>query len=271
MCLCYVWCKSCTYLAPKLILSPNGPKWDSTWPTPPRSFHQVDPKQFLSMLYVRHKPCIYLGSRLTLSPNGLNWASNWASAPRSTIRCIQKRFLGRWYVWRKPCTYLASTLTWSLNTRFHMTHVALVFHQVRPKQFLSLWYGQRKPCTYLASRLALSLLLQKKISTISNGQNWASTWSLSPRSTIGCVQNDFWVYGMFGANHAPIFHWHKDFLQMDQNEIPHDPRHLEVPLCVSITISKPMVPLVQTLPLSCVKISTISKWTESSFHLNLVT
>jgi hypothetical protein len=27
-----------TYLASSLALSPNGPKWDSTWPTSPRSF-----------------------------------------------------------------------------------------------------------------------------------------------------------------------------------------------------------------------------------------
>jgi hypothetical protein len=37
--------------------------------------------------------------------------------------------------------------------------------------------------------------------------NWpkgASTWPMSCRSTIGCIQNDFPAYGMFGANHAPI-------------------------------------------------------------------
>jgi hypothetical protein len=52
---------------------------------------------------------------------------------------------------------------------------------------------------------------------------------------------------------------------------PNDPRHLWVPLVVSITISEPMVCSVQILHLSCVKISTIPKWTESSFHLSLVT
>jgi hypothetical protein len=36
-------------------------------------------------------------------------------------------------------------------------------------------------CTYLASRLPLS----------TNTQNQAYTWASSPRSTIGCVQNDF--------------------------------------------------------------------------------
>jgi hypothetical protein len=39
-----------------------------------------------------------------------------------------------------------------------------------------------------------------------------STWSepdpLPSLSTIGCVQYDFWAYGTFGANHAPILHRH---------------------------------------------------------------
>jgi hypothetical protein len=46
---------------------------------------------------------------------------------------------------------------------------------------------------------------------------------------------------------------------MDRNEIPHDPRHLGVPSGDSKTIFKPMVCLAQTMHLSYVKISTISK------------
>jgi hypothetical protein len=99
--------------------------------------------------------------------------------------------------------------------RFHMTHVTFEFHRVRPKQFMRLWYVRHKPCTYLASRLALS----------PNGLNRASTWASSPRSTIGCIQNDFWACGMFVGYRAP----------------------------------------------TCIKISTISKWSESSIHLSLVT
>jgi hypothetical protein len=51
-------------------------------------------------------------------------------------------------------------------------------------------------CNYLASRLALS----------PNGPKRASTWASSPRSIIGCIQNNFWAYGTFGANRAPILH-----------------------------------------------------------------
>ena len=50
------------------------------------------------------------------------------------------------------------------------------------------------------------------------------------------------------------------YLQMDQNELPLDPRHLEVPLGSSKPIFVPMVCLVQTLHLSCVKITLSSNW-----------
>jgi hypothetical protein len=49
------------------------------------------------------------------------------------------------------------------------------------------------------------------------------------------------------------------------------PTHLGVPLGAFKTISEPMVRLAQTAHLSCIKISTISKWTQTSFHLSLVT
>ena len=40
---------------------------------------------------------------------------------------------------------------------------------------------------------------------------------------------------------------------------------------MSKMISEPVVRLAQTVHLSCVKISTISKWTEMSYDLSLVT
>jgi hypothetical protein len=210
-------------------------------------FHLVCPKRFLRLWYVRHKPCTYLASRLALYSNGLNRASTWASSlgvPSGASKTIYMPMVIRC----KPCTYLASRLAlyqmnWvkhllelrhlgvlsgasktisepmvclaqtmhrsftDTNTifkwtkiRFHMTHVTLDFHRVRPKWFLRLWFVRHKLCTYLASRLALSL----------NGPNRASTWALSPRSTIECVQNDCWAYGIFGAKRALILRqvWH---------------------------------------------------------------
>jgi hypothetical protein len=58
---------------------------------------------------------------------------------------------------------------------------------------------------------------------------------------------------------------------MDQNEIPNDPRNLGVPSDVSKMISESTVCLAKTVHLSWVKISTISKRSETSFHLNVVT
>jgi hypothetical protein len=58
---------------------------------------------------------------------------------------------------------------------------------------------------------------------------------------------------------------------MVQIEIPHDPHHLGDPSAGSKMIFKPMARSVETMYLSCVKISTMSKRTESSFHLTLLT
>jgi hypothetical protein len=58
---------------------------------------------------------------------------------------------------------------------------------------------------------------------------------------------------------------------MDQNEIPNDTRHQGLPSAVSKMVYVAMFRLAQTMYLSCVKITTISKRTEMSFHLSLAT
>jgi hypothetical protein len=60
-------------------------------------------------------------------------------------------------------------------------------------------------------------------------------------------------------------------LQMDRNDIPHDPGYLGVLSGVSKMIFEHVVRSVQTVHLSCVQNSTISKRTEMSIHLSLVT
>jgi hypothetical protein len=127
-----------------------------------------------------------------------------------------------------------------IKTRIDMTHVIKQFHRAPAEQFLSPWHVRHKPCTYLAPTLTLSpngLPLEpchlgvpsgasKKISeptvhlvqsvhlsctdtnTVSKWTNTTFTWALSTRSTIGCIRNVFWAYGMFGANRAPILHQH---------------------------------------------------------------
>jgi hypothetical protein len=216
-----LWRKPCTYLAPKLTLSPNGPKWDSTRPRDlgvssgackmisepmvcstqtvhlscvkistvskrtemsfhvsliTSEYHWVHLKNFLSLWYVRRKLCTYLAARLALSPNGPKWASTCALSSSNFIGCIQNNFLA-YGTFAEPA-HLSCTYT---NTVSKRTEMRFEFHPVCPKQFLSLWYVQRKPCTYCASRLALS----------PNGPQRVFTWALSPRSTIGCIQNDF--------------------------------------------------------------------------------
>jgi hypothetical protein len=86
-----------------------------------------------------------------------------------------------------------------------------------------------------------------------------------------CAQKDFRACGTFGASSAPILHWNKQYIHTDWNEIPHDPNHLGVSSGACKTISEPMVCSVQTVHLSSVKISTISKRTEMSFCLSLIT
>jgi hypothetical protein len=86
-----------------------------------------------------------------------------------------------------------------------------------------------------------------------------------------CVQNDIRACGTFGTNSAPILHRHEHSPQMNRIDIPHDTRHLGVSSGVRKMISKPMVCLVQTVHLSCVKISTILKRTKMSFCLSLIT
>jgi hypothetical protein len=82
------------------------------------------------------------------------------------------------------------------------------------KWFLSLWYVWRKPYTYLAPILTLSSNGLKRDSTrptlilSPNGPKRDYTWHTSPRSSIGCIPNDFQAYGTFGANRGPNLHRH---------------------------------------------------------------
>jgi hypothetical protein len=61
------------------------------------------------------------------------------------------------------------------------------------------------------------------------------------------------------------------YLQTDQNGLPLEHHHLGVLLGVSKTISEPMLRSTQTVHQPSVKISTISKWIETSFHSSIIT
>jgi hypothetical protein len=198
----------------------------------------------------------------------------------------------------QSCVKICTISKWTKRS-FYFSLVYQECHRVRPKQFLSLYYVWCKLCTYLAPTLTLSLNEPKR----------DFTWHYG--SSIGCIQNDFWAYGTFYANCAPILHRHWHYLQTGRNEIPdnprhlgvlsgasktisephvrlaqtvhlsciqtdqngirYDPRHVGLPYSVSEMISEPMVRMAQTVHLSCVKITTRSKWTKTSCYLSLVT
>jgi hypothetical protein len=168
--------------------------------------------------------------------------------PSGVCKTISKPMIRLAQTMQLSCTN-TNDLSKQIKTRFHKTHVTLEFYRVRPKPFPSLWHVQRKPCIYLASSLALS----------PNRPNRASTWASSPRSTIGCVQNDLWAYGTFGANHAYISH--------DANTISKQTKTRFHVTHVTQAfqrvrpkwLSEPMVRSAQTIHLSCVWICTISK------------
>jgi hypothetical protein len=139
------------------------------------------------------------------------------------------------------CTEI-NTISKQTKTSFHLTHVTLKYHRVRPKWFLGLWYVLHKLCTYLApilthlqmdrNKLSLDIhyigvllgvpkVISKpvvhftqimdlscvEIRSISKQVEMSLPLDPSPRSTIRYVQNDLWAYGTFGANHTPILRW----------------------------------------------------------------
>jgi hypothetical protein len=170
--------------------------------------------------------CAYLAPTLTLSLTRLKWDS-------SSIRCVQNNFWAYGMfgancapILRQDWHYLQTVQNeFPLEPR-HLRVPSGVSKMI--SEPMVLW---QKSCTYLAPTLTLS----------PNRPKWDSTLPTSPRSSIRCDQNDFWGYGMFGANCAPILRqdWH--YLQTVQNEFPLEPRHLGVPSGVSKMISEPMV------------------------------
>jgi hypothetical protein len=155
----------------------------------------------------------------------------------------------------------AYSISKQTKTRFHMTLITKEFVRVHSKRFLSLWYVRRKPCTYHESRLALS----------PNGLKRASIWVSSPRSTIGCVQNDF--SSIWYVPRKPCTNL-ASWLALSptyRNELPLEPHHLRVPSGASKTISEPMVRLVQNVHLSSSDTNTMSERIEIRFQMSHVT
>jgi hypothetical protein len=68
--------KPCTYLGPRLTLSPNGPKWASTWHTLPKSTIECVQNDFHACDTFSAKCAPIIVLRLTLSPRHLGVPSS---------------------------------------------------------------------------------------------------------------------------------------------------------------------------------------------------
>jgi hypothetical protein len=88
-------------------------------------FHRVRPNQFLGLWYVRHKPCAYLASRLALVPRHLGVPSGASKTIYELVEHLAQTM-------HLSCKNTNTISKWT-KTRFHMTHVTLEFHRVRPK------------------------------------------------------------------------------------------------------------------------------------------
>jgi hypothetical protein len=195
-----------------------------------------------------------------MNRNELPFETRQLGLPSGVSKMISEPMVRLAQTMHLSCTE-TNTISKRIKMIFYMTHVTLEFHRVRPNRFLRLWYVWCKLWIYLAPILTPS----------PNGPKRDSTWPTSPWSSIGCIQNDFWAYGTFGANRAPILNQDKHCIQTDRNEVPFEPRHLGVPSGASKMISEAMVHLPQTVHLSCTETNTVSKQTETSFHLSVVT
>jgi hypothetical protein len=152
----------------------------------------------------------------------------------------------------------SSTISKWTETSFHLSLVTLKYHRVRPKRLLSLWYVWCKLCPYLALTLTLS----------PNGPKRDLTLPTSPRGSIRYVQNNFWAYRIFSANHATILQQDYHYLQMDRNELPLDPRQLRVPLVRPKWFLTLWYVWHKTVHLSCSDTDTVMEWTEIRHHMS---
>jgi hypothetical protein len=143
----------------------------------------------MSLWFVWCKLCNYHELTLTSSPNRLKQDLTWPKSTSSSIgmsKKISEPMVRLGQTVRLSCVKV-SAISKRTKTRFDMTQVTYKCHRVQPKQDLT-W--PKSPTSYRAPTLTPSR----------NGPKWDLTWPKSPRSSIGCVQKDFWAYGTFGAN-----------------------------------------------------------------------
>jgi hypothetical protein len=103
--------------------------------------------------------------------------------------------------------------------------------------------------------------------TISKRTETRFHMTLSARSSIGSIQDDFRADGIFDTNCTPILRQDYHYLQTESNKLPLELRHLGESLGVSKMISVPMVRSMQAVRLYCTDTNTIPKQTEMGFHM----
>jgi hypothetical protein len=107
-----IWGKTCTYVASRLTLSPNGSKQASIWP--------LNLRVPSGMAKMNCMPLVHSVKTMQLSE--INTISKWTKMSfhltHVTLefhQVCQKQFLSLLHVWRKSCTNLLWILTLSLN------------------------------------------------------------------------------------------------------------------------------------------------------------
>jgi hypothetical protein len=185
-----------------------------------------------------------------------------------------------------------STISKQTQTSFNFSLVTLESHRMRLKWFLSQWYIRRKPCTYIGPTVTLSPNRSKRDSAwpshlwVPSGASKMifepmvhSTQTNSNKLSLELVTLEYrrvrlkrflslWYVRRKSCPYVTLT------LTLSPNRPNWDstwPTHLGVPSSASKTISMPMVRSMRTAHLSCVKISNISKRTQTSFQLSLVT
>jgi hypothetical protein len=120
----YIRLKPCTYLVPRLIVSPKD---RNKLPLDPR--HLGVPsgvsKWFLSLWYVQRKPCTNLVPRLTVSLNGRKWVFTWPTSPWSSIGCVKmisETMVCSTQTLHLSCAEINSISKWT-EMSFHLTYV----------------------------------------------------------------------------------------------------------------------------------------------------
>jgi hypothetical protein len=108
----------------------------------------------------------------------------------------------------QSCTEI-NTISKQTKTRFLLTHVTLGVPSGVPKMI-------SMPIVHSAPTVHLSCT---EITTISKWTKTRFNLTMSPRSTIGCAQNDFQARCTFSANHAPILRLDSHYLQTNRNEL----------------------------------------------------